>query len=152
MGLLDNLKTISESASKPLPPPDFPVLNKVLIVEDDTDISDSLAAALSSSGLTIAQAANGQIGLDMTKSFNPNVILLDINMPVMDGISMLRELRRLPQFKNLPIIILTNAGNIDNLRSAKTLYGVSDFLIKSNIEMYELIAKIKALLPHSHKS
>ena len=152
MGLLDNLKTIVDGASKSLPPPDTPASNKVLIVEDDRDISDAITAVLSSSGLVVTQAENGQAGLDMAKKLNPNVILLDINMPIMDGISMLRELRQLPQFKNLPIIILTNAGNIDNLRSAKTFYGVSDFLIKSNIEMDELIAKIKTLLPHSHTS
>lgn len=151
MGLLDNLKTIAESASKPLPPPETPAPNKVLIVEDDQDISDAITAVLSSSGLAVTQAENGQVGLEMAKKLNPNVILLDINMPVMDGISMLRELRRLPQFKDLPVIILTNAGNIDNLRSAKTIYGVNEFLIKSNIEMDELISKVKSLIPHSHK-
>lgn len=146
MDLLKNLKTISDSASDPSLSENYDN-KKVLIVEDDKDISDAFTAILSSSGLKVAQAENGLVGLEVAKTFNPNVILLDLLMPVMDGKTMLKQLRELPQFKNTPVIVLTNAGNVDNMREAKTYYGAREFLIKSNVGMEELIAKVKALLP-----
>jgi DNA-binding response OmpR family regulator len=97
------------------------VLKKVLIVEDEKALADALEMKLKHEGFAVARAANGQEGLEAVLSFSPDVILLDLMMPVMDGKTMLRKLRDLPQFKTLPIIVLTNAGTVDNIRKPRLL-------------------------------
>jgi len=147
MALFDNLKTLSgKMTDSPAWSTRPAVNNKVLIIEDEKDLSEALAETLSANGFLVAQAANGQIGLDTAIAFKPAVILLDLMMPVMDGKNMLQQLRLLPEFKNLPVIVLTNAGNVENLHETELYYGVKDFLIKANVDMNEVVAKVKNLI------
>jgi DNA-binding response OmpR family regulator len=119
---------------------------KVLIVEDEKPLADALEMKLKHEGFTVARATNGQEGLTAVLSFSPDVILLDLMMPVMDGKTMLRKLRDLPQFKTLPIIVLTNAGTVDNIRETQTFYNASEFFIKSNVSLEAIVTKIKELV------
>jgi CheY-like chemotaxis protein len=64
-------------------------------------------------------------------------------MPVMDGKVMLRRLREMPEFATLPVIVLTNAGTVDNITETKTLYNASDFLIKSNVTPDDILVKVR---------
>src|SRR5689334_23057436 len=84
--------------------------HKVLIVEDEKLLGDALEFKLKKAGFTTTRAFNGQEGLELAKSTTPDVILLDIIMPIMNGKVMLRALRQLPEFKTTPVIVLTNAG------------------------------------------
>lgn len=123
--------------------------HRVLIVEDEPDLSAALTEKLTSAGFSVAQASNGQIGLDTAVTFKPEVILLDLMMPVMDGKTMLRKLRELPQFEKLPVIVLTNAGSVDNMTDTKLYNGAVDFLIKSNVDLDKVVTKINSFLPIS---
>jgi len=116
---------------------------KVLIVEDETLLANALEMKFKNAGFTVFKAENGQIGLDMTVSQKPNIILLDLMMPVMDGKVMLKRLREMPEFKTLPVIVLTNAGDVDTIRETKSYYNASDFLIKSNVTPDDILNKVR---------
>jgi DNA-binding response OmpR family regulator len=120
---------------------------KVLIVEDEDMLATALEMKLKHDGFTVMRAANGQIGFEAAQTFLPDVILADIMMPVMDGKAMIKKLRTIPQFQKTPVIILTNAGTIENMEEAKMGLGISDFLIKSNVNLDEVAAKIRMLVP-----
>ncbi len=123
-----------------------PTLKKVLVVEDEKPLADALEMKLKHEGFAVARATNGQEGLEAVLSFSPDVILLDLMMPVMDGKTMLRKLRDLPQFKTLPIIVLTNAGTVDNIRETQTFFNAAEFFIKSNVSLEAIVAKIKEIV------
>jgi DNA-binding response OmpR family regulator len=116
---------------------------KVLIVEDETMLANALATKFKNEGFEVIKAENGQVGLDMAVSQKPDIILLDLMMPVMDGKIMLKHLREIPEFKFLPVIVLTNAGDVDSMRETKKYYDASDFLIKSNVTPDEILKKVR---------
>lgn len=154
MGLFDFLKIFTGE----LPKTDnnkqtssFVQQKKVLIVEDEDMLAKALEMKLTHDGFAVMTAADGQQGLQAAQSFLPDVLLVDIMMPVMDGKAMVKQLRQLPQFKTTPVIILTNAGTVENMEEAKMGLGISDFLIKSNVNLDEVAAKIRMLLPTTNQ-
>lgn len=122
------------------------VEKKILIVEDDPSLSEALKLKLTSEGYTTEQAINGADGLEKAALFKPNVIILDLMMPVMDGITMLNKLRENEAFKKLPVIVLTNAGTVDNMRDTIRYNDASEFLIKSNSAMEDIVSSVKKFL------
>jgi len=119
----------------------------ILIVEDDTILLEMYKDKFIKEGFAVLTAGNGKEGLEKTIEQKPNIILLDLMMPVMNGEMMLRKLREFPQFKRLPIIVLTNAGEVDNIRQTKRYDNACDFLIKSNVSIEEVVQKVKFWLP-----
>jgi DNA-binding response OmpR family regulator len=119
---------------------------KILIVEDDQVLRDFYVDFIKQEGYLVVHAENGQQGLVVAISERPDLIILDLIMPVMDGKDMLRELRKIPDFKTLPVIILTNAGSINNMEETTLYYNVKSFLIKSNITPDELSKAVKELI------
>ena len=118
-------------------------MSKILIVEDDKPLVDALNKKLIKSGFEIVLAYNGEEGLEKIKTENPDLILLDIVMPVMDGITMLKELRKTD--KDTPVIILSNLSGDDKLSEALAS-GSHDYLVKTNYTLEEIINKIKETL------
>ena len=119
--------------------------NKILIVEDEPAMLDVLAAKLAQAGLTVLTAVNGQNGLDMALAQHPDLILLDIIMPVMDGMTMLRELRKDPWGKSVRVMLLTNlseAGRADESFEQE----VYDYLVKSDWKLEDIVNKVKGKL------
>lgn len=149
MGIFADLKTIVRpDAAQPQSDPalaDSPDKKKVLIVEDEPALADALVIKFNHEGFDAFKAENGQAGLDMAVSRKPDVILLDLMMPVMDGKTMLRKLRDIPEFKALPVLILTNAGDIDNIRETQTFYDAAGFLIKSNVNPEDIVSKVRGM-------
>lgn len=119
---------------------------KILVVEDEIAYLKLLNAQLTAQGYTVFEALNGKIGLEKAKSENPDLILLDIRMPVMDGMAMLRELRKEGAGKKTKVIMLTNLEPdnkiIAEMVNDRPLY----YFVKSDIQFNELLAKIKELL------
>jgi DNA-binding response OmpR family regulator len=147
MGILDNIRILSgnKQITDSPAPTETASKKKVLIVEDEKMLSDALAFKLSNSGFDVLTAENGQIGLELAVSQKPNLILLDLMMPVMDGKAMLRRLREFPQFKTIPVIVLTNAGDVHSMMETKTYYNANEFLIKSNVTPDQIVKKIREL-------
>lgn len=115
---------------------------KILIVEDERTLSKALAFKLTSEGFRVLQARDGEEGLESALRNKPDLILLDIIMPKMDGLTMLNKLREDEWGKDMPIFMLTNLSNAEDVDRA-TKKGVYDYLIKSDWKLGEIIAKIK---------
>ena len=114
---------------------------KVLIIEDDVNIAELIRLYLEKDGFTVATALNGAIGVAEFKRFEPDLILLDIMMPVLDGWGVCREIRAT---SNVPIIILTSKGEtLDKVTGLEM--GADDYIVKP-FEVRELLARIHAVL------
>jgi len=155
MGLLNNIKILfnnKDTAAQPVSQDNqsgstqLPPQKKVLIVEDEEVLADALEMKFKHENFQVFKAENGQVGLDMIQANRPDIILLDLMMPVMDGKTMLHKLREIPEFKYLPVVILTNAGDVESIKQTKTYDNASAFLIKSNINPEDAITIVKELL------
>ncbi len=114
---------------------------KILIVEDESAISDIIANGLRADGCTVFQEKNGKDGLAAAIQEQPHLILLDIVMPLMDGLSMLRELRKDEWGKDAQVMLLTNLSDMGKIEEATKL-GVYEYLVKSDWELKDVIEKI----------
>ena len=111
-----------------------------------SDTREFYGELMNDQGYEVYTAENGQIALQMAIEKKPDLLILDIMMPIMDGKAMLHELRKIPQFKLLPVIILTNAGDTDTMRETQRYENADAFLIKSNVTPQEVIDKVKFLI------
>lgn len=148
MGLIDDVKNLVKPEQAKKPPTPTPQLSKkiVLVVDDDESIRQLYTEILTNEGYEVETAVNGKEGLDDLKERKPDLVLLDLMMPEMDGKTMLHALRQIPEFKTLPVIILTNAGDVDSMRETKLYYGADVFLIKSNITPQDIVSAVKNLI------
>jgi two-component system chemotaxis response regulator CheY len=101
----------------------------ILAVDDSASMRQMVAFTLQGAGFDVLQAADGQEGLERARDKTVNLVLIDQNMPRMDGISLLRELRRLPQYKSTPILILTTESS-DAMKAAGRAAGATGWLVK----------------------
>ena len=113
----------------------------ILIVEDDSNIRELLSLYLEQEGYHIEMAQDGADGLRAFKRVHPDLVLLDLMMPVMDGTQMIRELRT---FSKTPVIILTAKGEVFDKVTLLEL-GADDYITKP-FEMREVIARVRAVL------
>ncbi len=145
MGLFDKLTSIvgNKPTDTTVPPPPPPTPKKILIVEDDKDIRDFYSDLLTSEGYAVITAENGEIGLANVTSQKPDAVMLDLMMPVMDGKTMLHRMRQIPEFAKTPVMILTNAGDAENIRDTQFFDNANAFLIKANTSPEEILQKIK---------
>jgi CheY-like chemotaxis protein len=119
---------------------------KILIVEDEAPLRNAMSDILTFEGFAVFQAKNGQEGLDIALREHPAIILLDIVMPIMDGLTMLEKLRQDPAYgKNAAVILLTNINDPDKVAQA-TDAGSYDFLVKSDWHIEDVVKKIKGKL------
>lgn len=120
---------------------------KVLIVEDDKFLSELISTKLDKEGFNIALAGDGETGIKKAEEFKPEIILLDIMLPGMDGFEVLEKLKSSTdaQLKNTPVIILSNFGQESKVERGLQL-GAVDYLVKANFTTGEIVAKIKEVL------
>ena len=118
---------------------------KILIVDDEEILRKIYTDRLTFEGFAIENAADGEEALAKVKSFGPNLILLDILMPKLNGLQVLEQLNADPSLKAIPVIVLSNVANDENIKKALTL-GAKDYLLKTNFSPNEIINKIKTLL------
>lgn len=118
---------------------------KILIVEDEKFISKAYQLGLAHEGFKTLAAYNGQEGLEMAKKEKPDLILLDIIMPAMDGLTMLSELRKQDWGRDMKVLVLTNSS--DQARNAESAHlKAIDFLLKSEWSIELLAKKIRTVL------
>lgn len=115
-------------------------ITSVCIIEDEKPLADMLEVHLSKH-FTVHVAHNGKEGLEKVLANKPECILLDLMMPVMDGIAFLELLRQDPYGKDVLVIVLTNFAASEKLEDVKK-YGVTDVLVKSNWSIHELSNEI----------
>ena len=117
----------------------------ILIIEDDEFFRELLSKNIVSGGFGILGAIDGQKGIDKAKESKPDLILLDLLLPSMDGFEVLAALKKDPETSSIPVIILSNLSSKEEIEKGLKL-GASDFLIKSQFASEEITAKIKSFL------
>ncbi len=116
---------------------------KIMIVEDDAFVMDIYETKLQGEGFDVLGAANGMEGLKKLEEMDvlPDLILLDIIMPYMDGLEFLKKIKSEERFKNIPVILLTNLSQKEEIETGLGL-GANDYLIKSHFTPSEVLEKI----------
>jgi two-component system cell cycle response regulator len=117
---------------------------KILIVDDETDIVNTVQYRLKSCKYEVITASNGQEGLEKATKEKPDLILLDINMPIMNGHEMLERLRSQPDLKSTPVIMLTAYSDRTDVSKAAEL-GISNYVTKP-FDFADLTEKISKTL------
>lgn len=125
-------------------------VTKILLVDDEQDILEFVGYALKKEGFIVFTALNGKDAIGIAKKENPDLIILDIMMPEMDGIETCSEIREIPELKNVLITFLT-ARNEDYSQIAGFEVGADDFITKP-IRPRVLISRIKALLRRNNST
>lgn len=120
-------------------------MKKVLVVEDDTFLLKAYKAKLTKAGFELQVATNGEEALNVLKTFLPDVILLDLVMPKLDGFETLERIKKDEKLKSIPVIVASNLGQKEDIDRGMKL-GANDYIVKSNVELDELIKKIVHLV------
>ncbi|HTW96223.1 MAG TPA: response regulator [Candidatus Methylomirabilis sp.] len=115
---------------------------KLLIVEDEEILYKVLHEKFSRQDFKVELAMDGEAAISLAKSFRPDVILLDIILPKKDGITVLRELKADPDLSNIPVIISSNLGDDEKIKTALGL-GAVDYLIKAQHPINEIVDIVK---------
>jgi len=119
---------------------------KVLLVEDDEFFHKFYAFKLQEQGFEVAIAKNGLEGIAKLKEFLPDLVLLDLIMPIKDGFDFLQEKRVLENVKNIPVIVFSTLGQEQDMQKAKSL-GANDYINKSFFDFDNLLRKIFTFMP-----
>lgn len=118
-------------------------MKKILIIEDDLLLGDVLNQKLTSEGYEVSVAIDGLKGYAAIKSFKPDLILLDIILPSMNGYEILEAKKKDPSLYPIPVIIISNSGQPVEINRALAL-GVKDYLVKAQFDPEEVLAKVRA--------
>lgn len=121
-------------------------MKKILIVEDELSYVRILNDQLTSKGYQVIEAHDGKTGLDLAIKENPDLILLDIKMPIMDGMTMLDRLRQEITGKKIKVIMLTNLEPSDKIIDNAIKDQLTYYFVKSDTKFVELIDKVKELI------
>lgn len=119
-------------------------MKKILIVEDDAILLLTLADNLVQAGFKIIKAKDGEEGLAAALREHPDLILLDIILPKMDGLTVLKKLRQDKWGKHALVIILTNLNSPATIsKSLEFMDGVQEYIVKSNWKIEDVVAKVR---------
>jgi CheY-like chemotaxis protein len=121
---------------------------KLLVVDDDQDFAQLLEFDLKKHGYQVATAFNGEEGLEKVDKEKPGLIILDIKMPKMDGYTFVRRIKKNPETKNIPLIVLTS---YEPMKDMFQMEGVNDYFVKS-VNMEGLIKTIEKNLKARNSS
>lgn len=118
---------------------------KILLIEDEEALQKSLTRALELEGFKMINAYDGKTGVQMATKENPNLILLDLILPKIDGFEIFKILKGDPKTRDIPIIILTNLEQVQGIDKLIE-YGPINYLVKANYTLDEIVVKIKETL------
>jgi CheY-like chemotaxis protein len=119
-------------------------LKKVLAVEDDLFLKELLAGKLSDDEFNVFYASNGEEALNIAMTEHPDVILLDILLPGMSGYEVLEKLKADETTRSIPVIILSNFGQPEDIQKGKAL-GAADFLVKANNSLDAIVSRVREI-------
>jgi len=120
-------------------------MSHILIVEDEDFLIRALKDNLIADGYSVDTAKNGEEGIQKVKEKKPDLVLLDILMPKKDGFFVLEEIKKNPEWKLIPVIVLSNLGEDTTIKKALEM-GADDFFVKSQHPIQEVIEKVKDYL------
>jgi len=120
-------------------------VTKIAIIEDDQAISQMYRIKFEAEGYEVETAENGKLGLELAESMKPDIILLDLMMPIMNGEEMLASLRKTAWGKNIKVIVLTNKGEQEIPPAVRSL-GVSALILKADMTPRQVAELVKSKL------
>lgn len=123
---------------------------KILLIEDEAALQKTLEKVLTAEGYKTVAALDGEIGIKLAKEENPDLILLDVVLPKINGLEVLEELKSNTETKGIPIIILTNSEDMNDINKALEL-GATTYLVKVNYSLDEVLEKIETVLGKTAK-
>lgn len=119
---------------------------KILIIEDEAGFRRVYRDFLESQGYVVSEAADGEAGWQAAQADRPDLILLDVVMPKMNGFDVLKRIREHPRLSVVPVIILSVLGEPGDMDKGISL-GADDYIVKGNVSTPQILKKIKASLP-----
>lgn len=112
------------------------------MVEDDALLAQVLVGVLNSNDFAVLNVINGLEVLESAKKFEPAIILLDLVLPGLDGFAVLDQLKADAKTKNIPVAVVSNLGDVGDVKSAKAL-GAEEYFIKANTQLQKIVDFIK---------
>jgi len=120
-------------------------MTRIAIIEDDPVISQMYRMKFEADDFEVQLADNGERGVALVETFKPDLILLDLQMPKMDGTEALTEIRKHPWGKDIPVIILTNLGEEEAPKALRAL-GIHSYIVKADLTPKQVVGRVKETL------
>jgi DNA-binding NarL/FixJ family response regulator len=123
-------------------------MHKLLIVEDEDILRQAYVNVFKMEGFNVAEAANGEVALEQIEKFLPDVVILDILMPIMDGIEFLEKVNLVKKYPKTKVLVLSNLSDKETVDHVITL-GAARHLVKSSLSPSQLVKTVRALLTYT---
>lgn len=120
-------------------------MHTILVIEDDKFLRELLVQKLKKEGYQVSETTDGNTGLKQVKEQKPNLVVLDLMLPGIDGFEVLRLVKADQETSSIPVLVLSNLGEKTDIERATKL-GAADFMIKSQFTPGEVISRIKSIL------
>ncbi len=117
-------------------------MKKILVIEDDKYLRDVIVEKLKKEDYDVIEAVDGETGWQLTANHHPDLVLLDIILPVLNGFDYLTRLKEQLDLKKIPVVILSNLGQAEDIERGKSL-GAKDYIIKAHFTPDDLMEKIR---------
>lgn len=127
---------------------------KIAIIEDDPTISQMYRMKFEADGFDVRLAGNGAVGIALVKQFQPDAILLDLQMPEVNGIEALRQIRSQPasaQTPVIPVIVLTNLGQEEAPADLQSL-AIHSYIVKANMTPRQVVDQVKSAIANTTRT
>lgn len=118
---------------------------KILFIEDDDFLRSLAVAKLEKAGFVLFAAADGKEGLEKVMTVIPDLVLLDLMLPAVDGFTVLEEMRKAEKTKTVPVVVFSNKGDEADIERCTKL-GISNYLIKANFTLDEMVKEVSEIL------
>lgn len=118
---------------------------KILIIEDDALLAKVLAEGFNAAGFETLNVTDGLVALDSAKKFKPNVIILDLILPGIDGFEVLKQLKSEEETEKIPVVVASNLDSAPDVKSVKAL-GAEEYFIKANVQLEKIIDFTKKII------
>ncbi len=121
------------------------MMKKILFIEDESALQKTFGDILSQEGFEVISALDGETGLSLAKAKKPDLILLDLILPKMNGFNVLQQLKEDTETKAVPVIVLTNLEGVADIDKVIEL-GATTYLVKAQYSLEEVVEKIKKVI------
>ncbi len=121
---------------------------KIAIIEDDPTISQMYRMKFEADGFDVRLAGNGAVGIELVKQFQPDAILLDLQMPEVNGVEALRQIRSQPASAQTPVIVLTNLGQEEAPADLRSL-AIHSYIVKANMTPRQVVDQVKSAIANT---
>ena len=120
-------------------------MTKIAIIEDDSVISQMYRMKFEADGFDVQVANNGRDGVALVQQFSPDIVLLDMQMPIMTGDEALKEIRKADWGKTVPVLVLTNLGEEEAPKDIRSL-GIESYIVKADLTPRQVVERVKSTL------